>query len=252
MTVVSFIDVVPPQRFDEQPWTEYIIEESSSSLGPWLALTPVPLDPLDADPENPITRQLTTEEATLENGWYRIIFRDAQGDASVASDPILNTTDDAPSYQPSLEELGTFLKTRTRSRLGGAGIGTFDENTAVTATEALSLIQEAADEVALAIGSVMPDGPAVDPGMYRRGAKALVLLKAAMNVELALVPEQTSDPRSAYSALERRFESFLKTFIEAIGGEGDSAVDEDITPGVSELMPNFSFPTTSIGDGVMP
>lgn len=131
-------------------------------------------------------------------------------------------------YLPDLTELGRFMKTRTRTRYGQV-VGTFDENTAVTADEAAGLIVEAGDEVAIAVGSELPDGPAGDEDIYRKGAKSLVLILAAMNVEAALVPDQTDDPRSAYAALERRFTSLKKTLVEAItealgGTDGGEAV----------------------------
>lgn len=159
-------------------------------------------------------------------------------------------------YTPTLAELGRFLKTRTRTRMGGAAAGTFNDTTALTAVEAQALIDEAADEVALSVGADLKDGPVGSENMYREGAKALVLLLAAMNVELALVPEQTSDPRSAYSALERRFNSFRDTLVEALGGEDSSVLDETMTDEtgaiISELTPWYSFPPTTIGDGIMP
>ncbi len=155
-------------------------------------------------------------------------------------------------YTPTVEELGRFLKARTRSRLGGAAAGTFDENTAITAEEAEGLIQEALDEVAPAIGTNMPLGPVDDPNFFKRGAKSLVLILSAMNVEMTLMPEQTSDPRSAYTALERRYIRFMKTMIDALNGEGDSAVDEGEVDGATEKQPSWSFPASSIGDGVMP
>lgn len=118
-------------------------------------------------------------------------------------------------YMPDLPELGRFMKTRTRTRYGQV-VGTFTEDTAVTADEASGLIAEAADEVALAIGPVLPDGPPGNEDFYVNGAKSLVLILSAMNVEAALVPDQTDDPRSAYAALERRYNSLKKTLVEAI------------------------------------
>lgn len=130
-------------------------------------------------------------------------------------------------YLPDVTELGRFMKTRTRTRFGQV-IGTFDENTAVTEVEAQGLIAEAAGEVAIAVGPSVPDGPDDDPDMYRNGAKQLVLILAAMNVEMTLAPETTDDVRSAYAALERRFKSLKDTLVEAIteangGTEGGEA-----------------------------
>lgn len=127
-------------------------------------------------------------------------------------------------YTPTVEELATFLKVRTKSRYG-AVVGEFTADTPITATDAAELIAEAVNEVAIAVGSDVPDATNVeDVDSLRKGAKALVQILAAMNVELALVPEQINDPRSAYQALERRFTRLSKVLVEAIteakGGTG--------------------------------
>lgn len=150
-------------------------------------------------------------------------------------------------FTPTLEELGHFMKTRTRSRTAyGSVVGTFDDNTPVTAVEAEELIAQAADEVAIAVGSDLPLGPENEPDLYERGAKALTLILAAMNLEIALVPEQVNDPRSAYAALERRYTSFRKSLIEAVsearGGSGQGGEGDDSSATVNTGLPLFSFP----------
>lgn len=149
-------------------------------------------------------------------------------------------------FTPTLDELGKFMKSRTRSRAQyGTVVGTFNDDTPVTANEAEELIAQAADEVAIAVGSTLPDGPDDEPDLYRRGARSLVLVLAAMNVEIALMPEQVTDPKSAYAALERRFISYRKSLIEAVSeakGGGDGGDGDDSSATSASMFPVFTFP----------
>lgn len=147
-------------------------------------------------------------------------------------------------YTPTVNELGLFLKSRTKTRFN-AVVGTFTDATPVTAEEAQELIAQAVDEVAIAVGSNLPNGPDDDPDLFRRGAKSLTILLSAMNVESALVQEQVTDPRSAYAAFERRYNNFRKALIEAVteargasgGGESDTGVDAAAAFGVAGSFP---------------
>lgn len=147
-------------------------------------------------------------------------------------------------FTPTVDELGQFMRARTKTRYGQT-VGTFNDSTPVTAEQAQGLIQEAVDETALAVGSDLPAGPDGDPDLFTRGAKAVALLLASMNVELTLAPEQVSDPRSPYAALERRVNSLTKRLIEAVtearggteGGESDTGVVNAAAFGASGTFP---------------
>lgn len=149
-------------------------------------------------------------------------------------------------YKPTLEELGTFMRTRTKTRYG-AVVGTFTDSTPVTDEQATELIEQAVDEVAIAVGANLPSGPEGDEDIYKKGAKALILLLSSMNVELQLAPEQVNDPRSPYAALERRYTAFRKSLIEAVteargGTGGGESAGED--PG-GYGFPSGGFPEAS-------
>jgi hypothetical protein len=88
--VVSFTDYTPAPRYDGEPWTEVDIEEAAESAGPWTVLETQALSPVDADPENPATRSFTTELAGDGELWYRLIFRDADGDEMQPTLPVQN------------------------------------------------------------------------------------------------------------------------------------------------------------------
>ena len=75
--VVSLTGFEPGARYDSVAWTQARIEEATSANGPWTALVTQALSPVDSDPTNPQTRNLTTSLATLATGWYRIVWLDA-------------------------------------------------------------------------------------------------------------------------------------------------------------------------------
>jgi hypothetical protein len=100
--IVSLEGFIPPPRFDEppEPWVQAIIEESASSSGPWDEIDRVTMAP-DENPDNPQTRNFTTQNGTLSGGYYRVTFVDVSGDQSQPSDPVWAGTS-APSTLPTL------------------------------------------------------------------------------------------------------------------------------------------------------
>jgi hypothetical protein len=77
--VVTLTGVRPAARFDLVPWEEVRIEESAAADGPWTLIDTLSLAPFDADPSHPAVRSLTTDEAQIEDGWYRLTFVDGNG-----------------------------------------------------------------------------------------------------------------------------------------------------------------------------
>lgn len=91
--VLTFLEYTPVARYDGDPWTEAQVQESSAPTGPWATIETITLDPVDADPENPQERNLTTDQASDTMGlWYRILFADADGDVSQPTFPFQNAT----------------------------------------------------------------------------------------------------------------------------------------------------------------
>jgi hypothetical protein len=83
--VRTLTNFAPPPRLDGQPFTQMRVEESPTETGTW-TLVPgslVALNPIDADPAEPMLRSFTTDQATLPNSWLRVVFLDAQGDLSI-------------------------------------------------------------------------------------------------------------------------------------------------------------------------
>lgn len=84
MTFVrTFEGYTPPDRYDLTPFTEARIQESALPESGFVTIDTIALSPVDADPTNPATRDLTTALATLEDAWYRIVWADADGSTFV-------------------------------------------------------------------------------------------------------------------------------------------------------------------------
>lgn len=124
MGVLTFVDYTPTPRFDGNAWATVRVQESDlttlSDATVWTTIETFTLDPVDADPENPIARSFTTELAsdTLEL-WYRLVFVDATGDEQQPSAPVQNSVFSAYA---SVLELARVLKIRVTSDEQEAGM----------------------------------------------------------------------------------------------------------------------------------
>lgn len=89
--IVSLTDYEPEPRFDSVPWTQARIEEAAAASGPWTAIETIALNPVDADPSEPVARSFTTTHATLAgSGWYRVVWVDGAANES-ATPPVQNS-----------------------------------------------------------------------------------------------------------------------------------------------------------------
>lgn len=87
MMIRSFFGQLPPVRYDGLPFTTALIRESATESGSYSTIETVALFPLDSNPADPEPRNLTTDSATLADGWYIIRWVDAAA-ATSDSDPI--------------------------------------------------------------------------------------------------------------------------------------------------------------------
>lgn len=95
--VVRLVGFLPPPRDDNVPWTRVHVEEAAAPTGPWTLIDDQALAaPIDPDPSAPRLRNITTANATLDVGWYRVTFFDAAGSRSEPSDPLRNSTLEQP------------------------------------------------------------------------------------------------------------------------------------------------------------
>jgi hypothetical protein len=115
--VITFENYVPTPRYDATPWTQAVIQEAATADAlndDWATIDTIVLSPVDADPENPQSRDFTTENGSDTAGlWYRIIFSDADGDELLPTVPVQNVTPVVP--YANVTELARILKIRNVS-----------------------------------------------------------------------------------------------------------------------------------------
>ena len=108
--IVSFQGYTPAARFDGVAWTQAKVEEAPTATGSWTLIDTLALSPVDADPTNPATRNLTTALASsTPDLWYRLTFVDAGGGVSLPTDPVQNSDSLASSLYITRDELKTAL-----------------------------------------------------------------------------------------------------------------------------------------------
>lgn len=210
MTVVTFVDYVPPPRADTLPWTAVRVEEAPTSDGPWTPLETRALSGIDTDPLHPQARALTTELATLATGWYRLVFVDASGDEATATPAVQNLpTGDASLDQvtPTLADIGALLHARTNS--GGTELGTFTADTTPTGDQVAALITMAIGDLGARVGVGIPT-------LYAAQARRLVALQTSSLVEASYFPGELDTDRSAYRQFQAMYLSGVESLILAI------------------------------------
>ena len=230
MTVVSFTEYTPVPRFDGQPWTQVNIEEGTVSDGPWTMIDSIVLSPVDADPTQPMSRSFTTENATLQYGWYRVSFADASGD-SIYTDPVYNSK--ASDYQPTVKQVATHILARTVNQYG-VRQGTFTTDTTPTAAEVEQIIALTMPEIADIIGDDIPEYLWDD-------AESVASIRAAMQTEIAFFPEQVSSDRSPYKLLKDKYEAAVENLRQQVAAAEEGQTGAVI--GGSGNRPSWYFPS---------
>lgn len=225
MITRSFQGYAPPPRYDADPYTKVKIEESDAIDGTFLVIETITLSPVDPDPTKPLVRDFSTDSATQEPGWYKLVWEDASGDTATSASiyvPIM------PTWTPSVAEVAALIRARTKVA-GGKELGTFTEDTRPTAADVERLIQQAVRRVATNTGA--------DPctANLQLDATAAAALYTAMLIEQSYFPEQTTGTSgNSFTSLEKLWKdqiSMLTTAVgEQCGGSGEA-------PGGGDQMP---------------
>jgi hypothetical protein len=238
--VVTFTDYMPPPRADGQPWTQILIFEAPAPGGTWTQIDSIAISSLpggiDADPANPNSRTFTTDNATMQNGWYQVVFEDAAGHQMMFG-PVQNVS---YPWVPSLEQIGALLRTRTKDTAGNE-LGTFTTDTRPTAQDVQELIQQAVDTFVLRAGTEIP------PELYQE-AQRLIAIRTAMLVEISYFPEQIDTGRSPYN-------QYMQLWVEGYGDSKSKGVliqaIESVKQGDTDILPTdpgiavYNFPQAS-------
>lgn len=201
---VTLTDYTPVATYDEVPWTQALLYESpSGDDGTWTLIETFTLDPVDPDPENPITRNFTSDAATLQNGWYQLVWQNSELDQSKT--PPVQNVQTVRAYRPLVSDVAAWLRTRTVDS-SGREVGTFTADTRPTYEEADRVIDLAVDKLEAKFG---PNVAAELVG----SAKNVVALRAAMLIELSFFADQIRADRSPYNELKALYEEALTDWL---------------------------------------
>jgi hypothetical protein len=227
--VVTLEGFTPPPRTDEA-WTQARIEEAAPGSDDYATLETVALTPLDADPENPQSRDFTTELAQYPNGSYRVVFVDASGDESRPSEPVYFTDPSAEQVLANVEDLMAFrLKARGfGAGAGGVETGRFSEETTPTRERALRISARKAAEVASEATLAAAD---------RAELVSIAGLRAAIELELSV-------PNADVERV-REWRAQLREYVGRV--EARTSAQAELEPGERPLDPKWQFGPTDGG-----
>jgi hypothetical protein len=229
--VVSFVDFRPEPRFDNVSWTQVQIQEAATELGPFTLIDTLAVGS-DPDPAHPAPRSFTTNNATLQSGWYTIIFLDATGFDRSPVAPVHMDTTGSP-YLPSIQQVARKILSRTRDQYGNVQ-GTFNGTTTPTDQQTQDIINDVVSEVADVIGDDIP------PALYDDAAN-VVAIRAAMQIELDFFPDQVNTGRSIYPQLLAQYNSAISVLQRAVTNAQNG--DGTVTNAAGAMAPSYSFPT---------
>lgn len=143
------------------------------------------------------------------------------------------------------QEVAGYIPTRPKLP-GGVVLVDFTEDTIPSQEQIEAKIVGATEYVYARTGVI------TDPDL-QANAESLIGILAAMFTELGFYPEQVNNDKSPYKELKKLFDEGYAALIEALGGEGASAIDDGVDGiTVTEKQPSYAFPETTVGDGIMP
>lgn len=115
-----------------------------------------------------------------------------------------------PLTAPTSDDVAALLRARTKD-LDGAELGVFNANTRPTDTEVARLIDMAYAEVTGQTGVTLGDRCAPS-------AQALIVIRAAMWIELSYFPEQVRSDRSVYAELADQWTAGMPSLMDCVAG----------------------------------
>lgn len=231
---VTLTDLTPVARYDNLPWTSARLEESATEDGDFTEIDTFALIPADTDPKNPATRVFTSDNGTIENAWYRVVWIDAA--LAESKTPAMRDLSVTRAYRPLVREVAQWIRTRTVGTMSSTEHGTFTADTRPKYQEALAVIDQAMEKIE---GKLGPTVPAELVG----SAKNVVALRAAMEIELSFFGNQLRADRSPYNELKKLYDEALADYLlerKQLGADGIPGDADDLS---SAGMPVYSFPT---------
>lgn len=143
------------------------------------------------------------------------------------------------TFKPTVAEVAALIRARTKIP-GGGEAGTFNDVTRPTEAEVESIIAQAVDHVAAAIGGE----PCNE--QLKQSATAAAGLLAAVIIETSYWPEQAEARGSAAARLEKLFDSRMKSLSAAVaeecGGQGTGGSEDGNSGAVAAGSFNDGYP----------
>jgi hypothetical protein len=224
--IVSFTEYELEPRYDGIPWSTVRIHESAAEAGPYTQIDEFALDPLDVNPAHPSKRSFTTDQATLNNGWYKVEFLDAIANVQ-ATDPVYNS--------PAVEIFATIDD--VNGNLDGQVISADSNNS--------SLVQIGVARIIRAyLGKLVGDGmnawvsPDTTPATIRQIAGMLIAAQVYFNS--AAPTSLLIDDVNYHQRLYDRAMAMLQGIID---GTIDIGLGDVVVAPVDELSELDFFPT---------
>ena len=199
--IVVLTDYIPVPRYDGHPWTGVAIEESADKVE-WTEIDDILFSDPDTDPTNPKVRSFTTDNAALDFGWYRVVWKDQSGNL-VPTDPVVSPPPPINEYMPTVEAMSALLRARTKDSTGNE-VGVFTTDTTPDLAAVQQLIEVSSGIVGASIGSDIPDS-------LIGQAQTVVSWLTAMLIELSYFPEQVTMNRSAYQEYKALYDAAIGT-----------------------------------------
>jgi hypothetical protein len=239
--VTNFNNILPPARFDGNPWTQILVYESATEEGTFALLDTVAISSLpggvDSNPAEPAYRNVTVSNATVERGYYYFVFKDAIGNQTAPTNTICNAPSVKGSIRPTLIELGSILTVRT-AELGSGGVqlGTFTERTRPTAEQAEQVIDQAVNVTLLKIG------PDIAPGFWQE-TKTVVLYLAAQLIELGFYKNEIDKGISGYEYYGALYTQAIDGLVDSINSDTPASPTQSWSsmPVVTRSQANFQY-----------
>lgn len=265
--VANFNNILPPARFDSNPWTKILVYEAKAFYGfgqtaeeleedgyllPGLSTEEIAANVfalidtvqissleggLDTEPAEPKYRNITVTNCTVEEGFYRFVFEDGGGNTTAPTSVISNAPSPIGAMRPSLEDLGSILRVRTVvPGSGGKEEGTFNTKTRPTAVEAEAIITNAVAQTLLSTGPDIPE-------RFWEPAKTVILYMAAVLLELSFYKNEIDKGISAYPAYQQLYKDSLDGLINSISGTTAASPTQGFftVPVVTKSQANFRY-----------
>jgi hypothetical protein len=141
--------------------------------------------------------------------------------------------DDTPIYRPSVAEVASYIRARTK--IAGGGIaGTFTDQTNIKAVDVEAIIAQA-------VGLILSDlggEPCTDA--LQGQMKTVAAILAAMLVEQSFFPEQTTGAGNSFASLEKLYKPKMQSLADQVEKQcGTGGGGEDGSEGSASARATF-------------